>query len=285
MVLFRKHSGVAAVRRAPLFFALLLMGGCNNTQLSSGAEYLAARPEYSPASGTDLDKAVVRAANVEPLLRFPARFGLARISHGQFVPVPPREADAWIAFAQSHGQYGEFVPVSPLIGDLVTAGAERPRFGTDPIVPIRLAAARQHIDAVLVYAVGGYNKDKASPLSILDLTIIGAYLVPSRSVEGTAVASALLFDVRNGYPYGTVSATSTQTGFVPAVGSGNESQNLQVDAQVDAVTKLTGEVDKMLITLHDKIEQSGKTPRPHPTLPTAETVVPGKSKPVGEGHS
>lgn len=274
------------MRLVPLILPLLLMSGCaNNTQLSSGAEYLAARPEYSAASGTDLDKAVARAANVEPLLRFPARIGLARISHGQFVPVPPREADAWIAFAQFHGQYGEFVPVSPLVGDLVTAGAGLPKYGSNPIVPIRLAAARQHIDAVLVYAVGGYSKDKASPLSILDLTIIGAYLVPSRSVEGSAIASALLFDVRNGYPYGTVSATSTQTGFVPSVGSGNQSQNLQVDAQVDAVAKLTGEVDKMLATLHDEIEKTGKAPRLQSSAPTAGTVAPGKGKSPGEGHS
>jgi hypothetical protein len=273
------------MRLAPLILPLLLMSGCATTQLSSGAEYLAARPEYSPASGTDLDRAVARAADIEPLLRFPARIGLARISGGQFVPVPPREADAWIAFAQSHGQYGEFVPVSPLVGELVTGGAGLPKYGSTAIVPIRLAAARQHVDAVLVYAVGGYNKDKASPLSIFDLTIIGAYLVPSRSVEGTAVANALLFDVRNGYPYGTVSATSTQTGFVPNVGSGNQSQNLQVDAQVDAVTKLTGEIDKMLTTLRDEIGQTSKTPRSQPTPSTAGIVAPGKSKSLGDRHS
>jgi hypothetical protein len=134
--------------------------------LSSGADYLAARPDYSPASGTDLDKAVAHAADVEPLLRFPARLGLARISGGQFVPLPPREADAWIAFAQSHGQYGEFVPVSPLVGELATGGAGLPNYGSNPLVPIRLAAARQHVDAVLVYSVGGYGEDKASLLSV-----------------------------------------------------------------------------------------------------------------------
>ncbi len=228
---------------------LALVGGCATTQVSSGGDYLAARPEYAAASGTDLDRAVERAANVEPLLRFPARLGLARISGGRFVPVPPREADAWIAFAESHGQYGDLVPISPLIGELTAASAGIANAGTNPIVPIRLAAARQHVDAVLVYAVGGDRRDKASMLSVLDLTIIGAYLVPSRRVDGSATATGLLFDVRNGYTYGTVSATSAQTGFVPMVGSGERSQDLQVDAQVDAVSKLTGEVDKMLATL------------------------------------
>ena len=264
------------MRAASLLLPLLLVSACANMQLSSGAEYLAARPEYSPASGTDLDKAVVRAADVEPLLRFPAKLGLARISGGQFVPVPPREADAWFAFAQSHGQYGEFVAVSPLVGELATASVGSPNFGRSPIVPIRLAAARQHVDAVLVYAVGGYSHDKGSPLSILDLTIIGAYLVPSRSVEGTSVANALLFDVRNGYPYGTVSANSTQTGFVPNAGSSGQAQNLQVDAQVEAVTKLTEEVDKLLTTLRNEIEQKGKALRPPAS--TSEVAVPAKAK-------
>ncbi len=254
-----------------LFVAVLvlaLLGGCTATQVSSGADYLGARPEYAAASGTDLDRAVERAANVEPLLRFPARLGLARISGGRFVPVPPREADAWIAFAETHGQYGELVPISPLIGDLTTASAGIANPGSSPIVPIRLAAARQHVDAVLVYAVGGENRDKASMLSVLDLTIIGAYLVPSRRVDGTATASGLLFDVRNGYTYGTVSATSAQTGFVPAVGSGHRSEELQVDAQVDVVAKLTAEVDTMLATLRTALP--GRAPR----LKTASATGP-----------
>ena len=259
--------------------ALSLIAGCNGTQVSSGAEYLAGGPEYASASGTDLDKAVLRAADVEPLLHFPARLGLARISGGRFVPVPPREADAWISFAQTHGQYGEFVPVSPLIGELsVSAGNYARTFGESPIVPIRLAAARQHVDAVLVYTVGGGSTDKSSALSVLDLSIIGAYLVPSRSVAGTAVASGLLFDVRNGYPYGTMSATSTQNGFVPNVGSEHQSQMLQVDAQVDAVGKLTGEADKMLASLQTQLPQTGIKPLPvQAAQPTAAAKVPGRS--------
>ena len=52
-------------------------------------------------------------------------------------PVPPREADAWIAFAESHGQYGELVPISPLIGELTAASAGIADAGTNPIVSIK----------------------------------------------------------------------------------------------------------------------------------------------------
>jgi hypothetical protein len=237
-------------------FLLLLLGCGADVQTSSGSEYLAARPDYRPASGTDLDRAVERAANVEPLLRFPARFGLARISGGRHVPVPPREADAWIAFAAAHPDYGSFVPISPVISEMTVASLDLPgAWNNNPIVAIRLAAARQHVDAVLVYTVGGTREDQASPLSLLDLTIIGAYLVPSRGVAGTAIASGLLFDVRNGYPYVTLTTNATDRGFVPAVGSTARSADLLVDAQVDAVAKLAGEAGRALTSLRTQLQQ------------------------------
>jgi hypothetical protein len=263
------------MRLWPLILALAPLTGCGPVpQVSSGAEYLAARPEYSAANGTDLDKAVRHAADVEPLLRFPTKLGLARISGGQFVPVPPREADAWIAFAKTHSEYGEFVPISPLVADLAMAAeGYHNTYGSSAIIPIRLAAARQHVDAVLVYTVAGNSTDKMSPLSVMDLTIIGAYLVPSRSVAGTAVASILLFDVRNGYPYGTLSATAVQTSFVPNAGSTEQSQNLQVDAQVEALGKLTGEADKLLIGLRETLAAK-EAASPH--SPTIKAVTASK---------
>jgi hypothetical protein len=273
------------MRSLSLLPLIVLLAGCGSgTQITSGAEYLAARPEYGTMSATSLDKAVERAANVEPLLRFPAKLGLARISGGRFVAVPPQEADAWIAFAQSHGQYGELVPISPIIGDLAIAGTDYEKsngYGGNAIIPIRLAAARQHVDAVLVYAVGGASKDRHSVLSVVDLTIVGAFLVPSRFVEGTALASGLLFDVRNGYPYGTVTATSSQTGFVANHGSGERAQDLQVDAQTDAVTKLTVEADKMLRKLTEDMQErdrkAAETKAAGPAKP-ADTVVPPPRK-------
>ncbi len=87
-----------------------------------------------------------------------------------------------------------------------------------------------------------------------------------------------MFDVRNGYPYGTVRPDSTQRDFVPNVGSAGQSQNLQVDAQVDAVTKLTGEVDKLLMTLRSEMGQNGKHTRPQPAAAACGDASPAKDK-------
>ena len=234
--------------------ALGLLTGCANTvQTTSGAAYRAARPEFDPKKGPVIDQEVDQAAAIEPLLRFPARLGLARIQGGQVVAVPPREADAWIAFAKDHADLGSFVPISPLLSEM----ARRSDGGRDarPVVDtVRLAAARQHVDAVLIYAVGGSSEDAGSALSLADLTIIGAYLVPSRSVKGEATASGLLVDVRNGYPYGTVSAAANADGFVRSVGSAGSARAKLEDAEVDAVGKLAAETGTMVTKLQAELQ-------------------------------
>jgi hypothetical protein len=86
---------MAMIRRAiappALALALGVLSGCNySTQTSPGKDYLAAQPEWSAAARTadtrpapggrqEMAQAVAEAANAEPLLRFPARIGLARI--------------------------------------------------------------------------------------------------------------------------------------------------------------------------------------------------------------
>jgi hypothetical protein len=260
------------MRRALL--ALLLLSGCTDVQTTSGADYSAARPDFHPADASAIDQAVDRSANVEPLLRFPARIGLARLEYGRIIPVPPREADAWIAFGEAHASYGSFVPISPLVAGMASSGVGR--IADSVVNQVRLGAARQHIDAVLIYAVADSSKDHASVLSLLDLTIIGAYLVPSRSVAGEAVATGLLLDVRNGYPYGTASAKATATSFVPSVGSDNKANDLKDDATVQAVAKLTGELDTMMATLRTELDEKELTRL------RAKQAAPEMSKPAAK---
>ena len=246
----------------------------NGIQTTSGAAYLAERPGYDAQSGPPIDRAVYQAANIEPLLRFPARLGLARVQNGELTAIPPREADAWLAQAQAHADLGTYVPISPLITEL----AAQTRYQSNPAGTVaksiadkvRLGAARQHVDAVLIYTAGATRDDKSSPLSLLDLTIVGAYLVPSRSVKGEAQASALLIDVRNGYPYGTANAAANASDFVPSVGSGDRTRQLAEDAEVAVVGKLAAQVDTMLTKLKSDLQTKeleglrAKAPAPAP---------------------
>ena len=260
------------VTRCIALSAALLATACGtDVQTTSGRAYQAQdRTLFDPMKGTGIDRAVAQAASTEPLLRFPARIGLARIQHGAIVAVPPPEADAWIAFARSHPQYGTYVPINPIVAEMAVSATGDAAHNV--IDAIRLGAARQHVDAVLIYSVAGDTNDRASALSLLDLTIVGAYLVPSRFLRGAAVASATLIDVRNGYPYGSATATTNDTGFVASVGSERRAAGLTEDLEILAVSKLTTEVETMMARLQTELDARNQADS-HPAVPQRRRVL------------
>lgn len=242
-----------------LAFSLAVLSACSHTtQISSGRDYLMAQPEWSAATqasataGQGIAQAVYDAANAEPLLRFPAKIGLARIERQRISPIPSAEAEAWVALVKESGPvYGSFEPISPLLAGFSAGDDDAVQSVIDQI---RIGAARQHVDAVLIYEVGSSREDAGSILSVLDLTIVGAWVVPSRSIGGKAMASALLIDVRNGYPYGTASASAEESGISTNVGSTDRSVRLAQQAQLGAVRNLATETEAMLAKLKGGLE-------------------------------
>ncbi len=253
-----------------------LLAACGSyTQTTSGSKYLsgygsAGSPSAAaPSSGVagavqagptgTIDADIAAAANVEPQLRFPARLGLARIDQGGLAPVPAAEAEAWRALAQRLGSgYGEFVPISPLIAALATSAPAQSDFRTGSwngyrkslaqvVQEIRLGAARQHVDAVLIYETFGKSEGTSNVLAVTKIALIGFFL-PTEDVEAEGSAQAVLVDVRNGYTYGMASATSDQPTYRLTT-SGNSAavqREAQQLAQTGAVANLTGEVEVML---------------------------------------
>jgi hypothetical protein len=275
----RSILGAAAV-------AILLSACAVDTQLSSGASYLEGYDRYVAQSGAagaakgeaakSLNAKVREAAAVEPHLRFPARIGLARIEYGRLAPVPPAEGDAWLALAGRLSPWvGEFVPISPLVASFALAEVapgegpndemrhyypyERRYEPTDRVVQqIRLGAARQHVDYVLVYEVLGDSRDDLTPLSVLDLSIVGMFLVPSRSLEATSSANAILIDVRNGYPYGTARGTAEDSRLSPNAGSTDRRRALFQRTKTAAVVDLAKNVEAMARELYAQAQQQSK---------------------------
>jgi hypothetical protein len=234
-------------------------------QDSSGREYLNGGLEMPShvrdkdmRDGTEFGRRLRQAAAVEPGLRFPARIGIARIERREITAIPPDEAAAWLKLAERLGpRFGEFVPISPLVAEMV-AGEQSPapsgpRHYADiggTIRKLRLGAARQHVDFAIVYEVAGTTKDNSTLLSFTDLSIVGMFIVPSRHLKAEGFASALMLDVRNGYPYGTATARADDQNLVPTIGSEARSGDLLRDVRTAAVVKLTGEVEKMAEALY-----------------------------------
>lgn len=227
--------------------ALLMAAACaTSVQTTSGADYLARYDGSYMAAGSEVDAQVREIAAIEPDIRFPARIGLARIERGHLTAIPEREGEAWAALAENlDGLYGEFVPVSPLIAAMVNPQTDKPRYqytAGDTIAEIRRGAARQHLDYVLAYEVSTSNKSRGSALSFADLTVIGMFVLPGRSVEAEAAASGILIDVRNGYPYATLTAFADKKGLSRTINSWEVRQDMMKDASAKAVLELAGEL-------------------------------------------
>lgn len=236
--------------------SLLLCGCSAYTQTTSGQDWL--RPyQTTPATGPDdIDAKVRQAGAVEPTLRFPARIGIARISNERWQaalqPVPEQEAAAWIAAKERLGAgFGEFVPISPLIAAMVepstpVSPTHRVEAARHLMNTIRIAAARQHLDAVLIYEVAATADQKSNPLKFADWTLIGAFVLPSQNIKAVGVAQAMLIDVRNGYPYGQVTS-SVDDGTASTLFYASETRTALNQKVADAaVAKLASESEGMI---------------------------------------
>lgn len=248
--------------RLLLASAFLFLIGCetHDIQTTSGRDYIS---KYASQTGTfsspDIDREVMEVANVEPNLHFPARIGLAKLFNGQMVNLSSDEFEAWLEAKNQLGvRFGDFVPVSALIAESVynapAQGSNSVR-ASELLRKVRLGAARQHIDVVLIYEVFSKTNTRSLSSAVADWTIIGGYIVPTREIETTGFANALLIDVRTGYPYGTASAALTSEDMAPTFISGDRSRRLEDRNQLATVLKLIPEVNKMMNNLMNAFEQ------------------------------
>lgn len=245
-----------------LFVAL---SGCSATvQSTSGKSYLEKYSEV-PAAETDvtegvkgIDQLVREAASVEPVLRFPARIGLARIGeYGRLSAIPEAEAEHWMDLkARLGGGYGDFVPINPLVAALTNSVMTREqRAAMDTVDEIRLAAARQHLDAVLIYEVSTSRQVRQNALAATDFTLITAFVLPTRKVKGVAVGNALLIDVIQGYPYGTAQADIEERKMATLWGVESKTSAMNERMRAAVTQALTDEAEIMFRELRLQIAE------------------------------
>jgi hypothetical protein len=241
--------------------ALLCISACDSTvQTTSGHSYLEKHNALSPSEEGSFEDQLRKVASIEPTLKFPARIGLARIDGGRLTSVPSNEADSWIALRDKLGKdFGEFVPVSPLVAQMAqeSVGTQRTYYSSGSVMnEIRLGAAKQHLDAVLIYEIYTKTDAKSNLLSIADLTIIGGYLLPSKTLEAEGFANAMLIDVLQGYPYGTVSAKVDKEDMLSSRwgwGSDSNRDELNDRIKAKAAANLSQEVEKVFEKLRAEL--------------------------------
>ena len=235
----------------------------HSVQITSGKEYLSNYSDYdaSEMNASDLNEEVKLIASIEPSIKFPSRIGLVKLFNGRITNLSPDEVEAWEDARRTMGsKFGEFIPVSPMIAEMVytprNTNSKSKIKSSEIFRKIRLGAAGQHLDHILVYEVFSETKTTKLASSVANWTIVGGYFVPSREIETTGFANALLIDVRNGYPYGTASATLNATELAASQTYRDRARNLSDINQIATVIKLIPEVQNMMEKLMRKPKQA-----------------------------
>ena len=239
------------MRRLTSLVLFLFVSGCSYAvQNTSGRDYvLASQPGM-------IDPEIAEIAAVEPNLQFPARIGVARIVNGQLTLPPAAEVALFTDLTSDRQRYGTFTPVSPLVVALVADPAQERRAyyrdASDVINELRRAAARQHLDYVIVYEVGARSSTRNTPFALADVTLLGGMLLPTREIDVAGLGTAMFMDVRNGYPYGTAQVTTDLTGFARTFQADIRGDELRDAATAQVAAALIPEIAAMLAELADQ---------------------------------
>lgn len=101
---------------------------------------------------------------------------------------------------------------------------------------LRLEANNLNADALLVIGFSTDTDEYANPLSLLNLTIVGLWIVPAHHREAMTVAEAVMIDVRSGLPFALASGAGSDSRVRPLVYADvNDAIN---DARLEALTAL-----------------------------------------------
>ncbi len=109
----------------------------------------------------------------------------------------------------------------------------------------RIAGARMGADAVLFLSGHSVTDSYVNPLSFLNMTIVGMWIVPAHHRDSYAVYDAALFDIGNDYLFGVAEEYGESKSVLPfAYAERNTGQH---EAKVEALKKV-GQ------TLYDKVK-------------------------------
>jgi hypothetical protein len=251
-------------------------------------------PSDAPAIDTGtllrgLDQRAAAAGSARPHLAFPARIGIARLEDGAVTPIPADEWSHWRALRdQMSPAIGELTPVSPIVAQSLTT-AQVSSTPHDAITNLRLAAAREQLDALLLYEISTTHSLEGTELALLDATIVGAWWFPTYKSHTTTHASATLIDVRSGLAYGSAIGNASDVSSATRLGSDEKIHRQRAATTRKSVAALAPEVGSMLTRLTQSPPRHytpGETPAPAPVARPqpagADTVIP---PPAGSGDS
>ncbi len=189
------------MKTAPVALVLSLAAwGCGQHEFDR-TEMIARLRQDEPLF-TDQD--VLKIEQLKPQL--PPKFRLAVAPPASWRSEPSsdeelRQIEAWAEGLQQAGVVSECFLLPSML--LERRSESHPK---EYLKSIRVAAARCRADAVLLLGTVTDVERSVNPMSLFDLTIIGAWLVPGHEREALTITEGVLFDNRNEYVYLTAVA-------------------------------------------------------------------------------
>ncbi len=115
---------------------------------------------------------------------------------------------------------------------------------------LRMAAAKLHADMLLVYTLDTVFRVKDHDIGPLGLLTLG--FLPNQEAKVTTTASAVIFDVRNGFVYGLAESTARETQMASIWVSSDAVEDSRKKAETKAFEQL---LDEMAVTWKGIVEQ------------------------------
>jgi rhombotail lipoprotein len=165
------------------------------------------------------DDDVAKIEQLKPQIKTPFRLAVAPLIQvtGRYWHEPRglmegerEEILAWGEKLKKEGVVSEMLMIPNMLMDLGVT-----RSGSSYVKAVRVAAARLQADAVLFLRCVTDTDAYANPLALLDMTIVGMFVVPGHHRDALTILEGMIIDNRNQFLYFATSAEGTATATAP----------------------------------------------------------------------
>jgi rhombotail lipoprotein len=161
------------------------------------------------------DEDVLKIEQLRPQIQYPFRLAVvppARVGNrlGGDTGTAKGEHEALMAIGEQLKKEGIVSSFSIIPQFLIDTSSHR-----GSIKGIRLAAARMQADAILVLRSVTDVDSTVNPLSVLDLTIVGMFLVPGHQKHALTMLEGMIIDNRNQFLYFAAAAEGAGSTYGP----------------------------------------------------------------------
>jgi rhombotail lipoprotein len=180
-------------RTRPLLLAALLCG-CHAT----GFDRDALRERLNDGTVQSPDAAIADARAARPQLKFPCRVAVylkpPGVGDWRWTPEDKAAMETWAAALKQEGVVSEVIPLPEMLA------------GKGDLKELRLAAAKCGADVLFVVRGADQTDKYLNAMAVLNLTVVGGYVVPASHRDSLFMMEGLLVDVDNEYVYAGVQA-------------------------------------------------------------------------------